>query len=172
MVELMAVVAITAILAGLGIATLRQRAFAADVTSAKVVVRSIVAAEEHYRSENQLYFDVSTPGNAGWYPTDTFTKNTKTAWKNTKHVDYAKWQMLGPAVLQPVTFGYKANAGLPTTTPAFQNELAAAVPIAAGSIVEPWYVVQARTDTNGNGVGCMVGAASWTPEVVSINDGE
>jgi type II secretory pathway pseudopilin PulG len=176
----MAVVAITGILAALAIATLRQRAFASDVTSAKVVVRAIVAAEEHYRAENQIYLDVSSSGDAGWYPMKTLPNNAKVAFfrtevGNTSDPETNRWRMLAPDIRQPVSFGFKANAGLPptdmTTVPKFDYELSS-VTVLASSVVEPWYMVQARTDADGNGIGCMVGAASWTPEVVSVNDGE
>jgi prepilin-type N-terminal cleavage/methylation domain-containing protein len=168
LVELMAVVAITGILATLGIATLRQRAFASNVTSAKIVVRTIVAAEEHYRAENQVYLNVSSPGNSGWYP-QVPGKNAKYSFLATAHVDNPQWKRLGADIRQPVTFGFKANADLPGATPVLDNELASTT---LPAIVEPWYLVQARADADGDGVGCMVAAASWSPEIFSINDGE
>jgi prepilin-type N-terminal cleavage/methylation domain-containing protein len=174
LVELMAVVAITGILAGLAIASLRQRAFASDATSAKVVVRSIAAAEEHYRAENQVYLDVSASGNAGWYPKAAPTRNTKMAFWNKDVSDNSdeatnRWRILGPDIRQPVGFGFKANAGLPDTAPVFDNELAGGV---QPTLTEPWYLIQARADANGNGIGCMVGAASWTPVTFVVNEGE
>lgn len=174
--ELMAVVAITGILATLAIATLRQRAFASDVASAEVVVRTIVAAEEHYRAENQVYLNVSSPGDTGWYPEKTVPPNTKVSfWKATPDAgadsETVQWKILNPDIRQPVTFGFKANAGLPDTTPKFEGELAAATPSTV-NVVEPWYLIQARADADGDGTACMVGAASWSPNVVSVNDGE
>lgn len=174
LVELMAVVAITGILATLAIAMLRQRAFASDATSAKIVVRTIVAAEEHYRAENQVYLNVSSSGVTGWYPRATLPNNAKVAfWRtpvgNTTDPETNSWRRLGPDIRQPVGFGFKANAGLPAVAPVFDSELAGGV---QPTVVEPWYLVQARVDSNGNGVGCMVGAASWTPEVFVVNEGE
>jgi prepilin-type N-terminal cleavage/methylation domain-containing protein len=180
LVELMAVVAITGILGALALATLRQRAFASDVTSAKVVVRTIAAAEEHYRTENQIYLNVSSSGDAGWYPRKTLPNNKKVAfWRtapgDTSDAETVRWRLLAPDIRQPVSFGYKANAGLPptdgVTTPQFDAELSS-IAVLQSSVVEPWYMIQARVDADGNGIGCMVGAASWTPEVFSINDGE
>jgi prepilin-type N-terminal cleavage/methylation domain-containing protein len=175
LVELMAVVAITGILGALALATLRQRAFASDVTSAKVVVRSIAAAEEHYRAENQVYLNVSSPGDS-WYPRMTLPNNKKVNfWAAATNTETANWRLLAPDIRQPVSFGYKANAGLPptdgVTTPRFDYELSN-IAVLQSSVVEPWYMIQARVDADGNGIGCMVGAASWTPEVFSINDGE
>ncbi len=180
LVELMAVVAITGILGALAVATLRQRALMSDVTSAQVVVRAIAAAEEHYRAENQVYLNVSSTGDAGWYPLKTIPKNTKASfWRtvpgDTSDAETVRWRLLAPDIRQPVSFGYKANAGLPptdaVTTPRFDAELSG-IAVLQSSVVEPWYMIQARADADGNGVGCMVGAASWTPEVFSINDGE
>lgn len=172
--ELMAVVAITGILASLAIASLRQRAFASDAASAKVVVRSIAAAEEHYRAENQVYLDVSAPGAAGWYPKAAPSRNTKMSFWRTEVPDKSdgetnRWRILGPDIRQPVSFGFKANAGLPDTAPVFDNELAGGV---QPTLTEPWYLIEARADANGNGVGCMVGAASWTPVTFVVNEGE
>jgi prepilin-type N-terminal cleavage/methylation domain-containing protein len=172
--ELMAVVAITGILAALAIATLQKRAFASDVASAEVVVESIVAAEEHYRGENQVYLNVSTPGDAGWYPQATPPKNAKLAfWRtppgDTSDAETNKWRVLAPDIRQPVAFGFKANAGLPDTAPVYDDEFAGITP---PTLTEPWYLIEARADADGDGVGCMVGAASWTPSVFSVNDGE
>jgi type IV pilus assembly protein PilE len=170
LVELMTTVAIVGVLAAVAIAALRHRVFASDTASAKVVVKSIVAAEEHYRAENQLYFDVSTSGGSSWYPSGSLGPNNKASfWKAGSDTDTKNWHTLAPDIRQPVSFGYKANAGLPTDTPKFDDALAT-LPIPA--ITEPWYVIQARADANGNGVYCMVGAVSWTPEVFSVNDGE
>jgi type II secretory pathway pseudopilin PulG len=170
----MAVVAITGILASLAIAALRQRAFASDATSAKVVVRSIAAAEEHYRSENQVYLDVSTPGATGWYPKAAPSRNAKMSfWRkevnDTSDPETNRWRILGPDIRQPVSFGFKANAGLPDTAPVFDNELAGGK---QPTLTEPWYLIQARADADENGVGCMVGAASWTPVTFVVNEGE
>jgi prepilin-type N-terminal cleavage/methylation domain-containing protein len=175
--ELLAVIAITGILAGLAIASLRQRAFASDVTSAKVIIRTIAAAEEQYRAENQVYLDVSSPGES-WYPrgTNTLTRNTKVAfWRtqpgNTNDTETNAWRRLAPDIRnnQTVTFGFKANAGLPDKAPVFDDELAGGK---QPTIVEPWYLIQARADADSDGVGCMVGAASWTPELFLVNEGE
>lgn len=170
LVELMAVVAITGVLAAVAVAALRNRIFASDTTSAKVVVKSIVAAEEHYRAENQLYYDVSSAGATGWYPSGTIGANNKMSfWRSGTDADTLRWHTLAPDIRQPVSFGFKANAGLPTDTPKYDDDLSS-IPLPA--ITEPWYLVEARADSNGDGKYCMVAAASWTPEVFSVNDGE
>jgi prepilin-type N-terminal cleavage/methylation domain-containing protein len=170
LVELMAVVAITGILAALAIAALRHRVFASDTASAKVVVKTIVAAEEHYRAENQLYFDVSSTGASGWYPSGSIGPNNKMSfWRSGTDTDTKNWHTLAPDIRQTVSFGFKANAGLPTDTPQFDDALST---LPAATVTEPWYVIQARADSDGDSVYCMVGAVSWAPEVFSVNDGE
>ncbi len=170
--ELMAVVAITGILAALAIAALHHRAFESDVTSAKVVVKEIVAAEEHYRAENQVYCDVSSAG-ASWYPASIPAHAKVSFWlkgpNDTTDSETQKWRALSPDIRQTVSFGFKANAGLPTSTPKFDDALTV-IPIP--TVNEPWYVIQARADADGDGVPCMIAAVSWNPEVVSVNDGE
>jgi prepilin-type N-terminal cleavage/methylation domain-containing protein len=170
LVELMVVVAIMGVLAALAIAGLRHRVLASDTTSAKVVVKAIVAAEEHYRAENQLYYDVSSSGESGWYPSASIGPNNKLSfWRSTNDAETQRWRTLAPDIRQNVSFGFKANAGLPTDTPKLENDLASLSPPA---MTEPWYLIQARADSDGDGTYCMVGAASWSPEVFSVNDGD
>jgi hypothetical protein len=70
-----------------------------------------------------------------------------------------------------VGFGFKANAGMPGDD--ISLFLAPSpIPMASNTAVEPWYLIQARTDADGDDVACFVAAASWAPNVVSVNDGE
>lgn len=175
----MAVVAIMAVLATLAISSFRRRAFASDVTQAQVVLRSIGAAEERFRSLNQVYLNVSSgPGNAGqgWYPLDKVPKNTKVSFVNPAHADYNPaskgWRYLNPPVTQPVEFVFKVNAGLPSTP---VNSVALAtnqLSYSANSGTDPWYVAQARADADGDGVFCVVVATSFTPQVRFVDEGE
>jgi prepilin-type N-terminal cleavage/methylation domain-containing protein len=172
--ELMAVVVIMGVLAAIGISAFRRQAMHSNVTNAKVVIKSIAVAEEHYRAENQVYLDVSSPGTTGWYPHMTIPVNQKwTFWRappdGGSDAETTRWQTLGPDVRQMVEFAFKANAGLPSTTPTLDTPL---ITLPANAAVEPWYVIQARADANGDGTPCWIAAASWAPEVISVNDGE
>jgi hypothetical protein len=81
------------------------------------------------------------------------------------------WYRLGPDVRQEVEFSFRADAGNPGDDPG--TDLATAlITLPAAPPTEPWYLIQARADADGDSVFCYVAAASWSPEVVSVNDGE
>jgi len=178
--ELMAVVAIMSLLATIAIASFNRRAFASSVPQAQIVLRAIGAAEERYRSLNQSYLDVSSsPGNAGtgWYPVASVPVNQKVSFVNTSHADYAPagrrgWRYLNPPVTQPVGFSFKVNAGLPSTPLTSVALATSALVFDTNAGTEPWYVAQARTDADGDGVFCVVVATSFMPNVRSVNDGD
>jgi len=173
LLELMAVVAIMGVLAGLAIAAFNRRAYQSDATTAKVVIKAIAVAEEHYRAENQVYLNVSSAGDPGWYPQKTFTTNTRrTFYRTPVDAETTAWQALGPDIRQQVTFGFKANAGLPTALPSTVLDPGSGVTLPAASPVEPWYLIQARTDFDNDGLASFVVAGSWTPEIVVVNEGE
>jgi prepilin-type N-terminal cleavage/methylation domain-containing protein len=181
--ELMAVVAIMGVLAALAITALHHRAFQSDATSAKVVIKAIAVAEEHYRAENQVYLNVSSAADPGWYPQKTFTSGTRTTfWRAPPDAgadpETTAWQALMPDIRQQVTFGFKANAGLPpaaglpTVAPSAVLDPGSGVTLPSTDPVEPWYLIQARTDLDNDGLASFVVAASWTPEVIVVNEGE
>ena len=178
--ELMAVVAIMAVLATLAIGAFRRRAFASDVSKAQIVLRSIGAAEERFRSLNQVYLDVSqAPGNAnqGWYPLAVVPPNQKVSFVNNTHPDWNPvgrrgWRHLNPPVTQPVDFVFKVNAGLPANPITDVALATSALDYSAGSGTEPWYVAQARADADGDGVFCVVIVTSFTPQVRYVDEGE
>lgn len=175
--ELMAVVAIMGVLSAVAIAAFHRRAYQSDATNAKVVVKAIAVAEEHYRAENQVYLDVSSTGDAGWYPQKTFTQMTRrTFWRTAPDAggdsETTKWQALMPDVRQQVTSGFKVNAGLPTASPSAVLDSGSGVTLPAADPVEPWYLIQARSDFDNDGVASFIVAASWTPELVVVNEGE
>jgi len=167
--ELMAVVCIMGVLAGIAIAAFHRRAMQSNVVNAKVVIKQIAVAEEHYRAENQVYLDVSSTGEDGWYPRKDPLVNQKWTFFRTADAETARWRILAPDIRQMVEFSFKANAGLPTTAPTLDTT---AITLPANVAVEPWYVIQARADADGDGRWCMVAAASWSPEVISVDDGE
>ena len=166
----MAVVAIMGILATIAITAFHRHANESDVAAAKIVIKSIAVAEEHYRAENQVYYDVSSSGDNGWYPQKTISANQRMSfWKSGSDSETPRWRTLAPDIRQPVGFGFKANAGLPDKTPVLDTT---DIKLPANAAVEPWYVIQARTDADGDNIACFVAAVSWSPSVVSVNDGE
>lgn len=165
----MVVVAIIGVLAALGIGITRQRAHQADIASGVAIVRSIAAAEENYRALNQVYLDVSTAGDAGWYPRADIPTNTKVSFW-TEGGDTPRWRELAPDVRQSVAFGFKANAGLPgAALPALATTQFTLPPT---SPTEPWYLIQARGFAERDDTRAFIVFASWSPEIRSIREGE
>jgi prepilin-type N-terminal cleavage/methylation domain-containing protein len=172
--ELMAVVAIMGVLAALALTAFHRRAYQSDAAEAKVVMKSIAVAEEHYRAENQVYLNVSSSGDTGWYPQKTIPPNHKQSfWRSQPDgggdTETTNWQTLAPEIHQRVGFAFKANAGLPTTAPTLDTT---DIKLPPNSPVEPWFVVQARADADGDNTACFLAAASWTPEIAVVNEGE
>jgi prepilin-type N-terminal cleavage/methylation domain-containing protein len=171
--ELMAVVAIIGILATLGIAALRRNILSSDTATAIVVVKSIAAAEEQYRAVNQVYLDVSFDDE--WYPNNgPLPKNTHVSfWRDRSNPDVQtqRWMALGPDIRQPVDFVFKARAGMPIdpipTLPAGTTSI-----VRPATSNEPWYVIQAMADADGDDELCVVAAASWTSSLATANEGE
>jgi type II secretory pathway pseudopilin PulG len=165
----MVVVTLVGILSAVGIVAFRRQVTASKTTEATSVIRAIGAAEVGYRSENQMYLDVSS-SNGNWYPSSDFGPTVR-AWelKTGDHPDLVRWQTLGAQVTQPVQFGYLVNAGRAGVTP---PQLQLSNPPTLTAPTEPWYVIQGRADYDGDGVYCNVAATSWTPEVFLENQGE
>jgi type II secretory pathway pseudopilin PulG len=165
----MVVVAMVGILAAIGIASFRRQVSASKTSEASSVIQAIRAAEEAYRSENQLYLDVSS-SNKDWYPSNDFGPAAR-SWelKDGGHVDLVKWRQLGARVTQPVQFGYLVNAGRAGETPPTLQLTSSPL---LGKPTEPWYVIQARADYDDDGKYCNAVATSWTPEVFMENEGE
>lgn len=165
----MVVVAMVGILSAIGIASFRHRVSASKTTEAAAVIQAVRAAQETYRAENQVYLNVSS-SNDSWYPSKDFGPTVRT-WeqKAGAHADLTGWQTLGAQVTQPVQFGYLVNAGWPgEPPPALQVTNAPTL----GNPTDPWYLIQARADYDGDGTFCNAVAASWTPEVYFENEGE
>lgn len=162
--ELMIVVALVGILATVGVASFRGELAASKASEAASVIQAIRGAQEAYRAENQRYYDVTGAGDR-WYPTDSF--NGRYHWQQTSHGDYAKWRRLGVDITQPVLFRYKVHAGSPgDALPTLQVSTALTTP------TDPWFVVQARADADGDGVYCDAVAISNSKELYLIHEGE
>jgi type II secretory pathway pseudopilin PulG len=177
----MAVVAIMGVLAAVAVAVFTRRAYSSSVAQAQIVLKAIGAAEERHRSLNQVYLDVSfgTANNAnlGWYPTATMPLGKKVLFLEAGHADYAPvgrqgWRYLNPSVTQPVGFAFKVNAGLPSTPITTVALATPGLAFSANAGTEPWYVAQARADSDGDGTFCAVVATSFMPEVRWVNEGE
>lgn len=171
LVELLAVVAISALLAVAGVAMFRRHIVASRGGEATAFLQGIRAAESMYMSENHTYLNASLANGGGqWYPQVT-PSNKRSAWVNSSHLDWPQWQQLGLPLDKTVLFSYLVNAGTPNTV---------MTPLATGFTNPPvfpvptvdWYVLQARGDTDGNGVFAMYYMTSLNGEIFSQNDGD
>ncbi len=165
--ELMAVVTIVGLLAVIGVASVRKHIFSSRSVEAAGVIQSIRAAQERWFAETRSYLNVSATMTS-YYPMATPGKQ-KYAWDRPTGTDYANWQLLNPTVSGPVQFGYTTRAGAPGVTPPTLNITGAPAWTAP---VEPWYVIQATGDTNGDSVFSLFAASSFSPELYSEKPGE
>jgi len=170
LIELMAVVAITGVLAVAGVSLFHKQILASKGAEAVAVIEAIRSAQESYSAENHVYLNVSTAsGGLAWYPNPT-PGPTRFAWQQPGHVDYARWRALAPPVNRSVLFGYLVNAGeAGTKIPDLQL---AAPPTFASPMPIAWYTIQARGDVNGNNITAKYAASSVNGEVVVENEGE
>ena len=155
LVELMAVVVITAILSIAGVAVFSKYIFSAKGGEALSTIQAIRAAEEAYAAENHVYLNVSTTGGANpesgsnWWPQITPGRGRSSWIAPASHPDSAAWLLLAPSVNHSVQFSYLANAGVAgKAVTILKTTDAPTLPAPA----QNWYVIQARGDTDGNGV--------------------
>lgn len=175
-VDLLATVVIVGILAVLGVVALTKQVRSARTVEVLGMMQSIRAAEEIWRSENMAYLNVSVQDT--WYPVDpaisgngrmkrSFYEDSGSSGND----DNSRWLMLNPRTNGPVQFGYVCNAGLsgtPMTNPLF--------PLPGFSwpspVTEPWYVIQARGDVDGDTEPSHYMMSSLNNEVFSLDEGE
>jgi prepilin-type N-terminal cleavage/methylation domain-containing protein len=169
LIELLTVVAIVGILATIGMVAYRRFITSSKTSEAIYMVGSIRAAEESYRAETLTYLECS-PGFARTYPMLTPGK-AKYAWDVASggHADRDLWRQLGARSDGPVMYGYKVSAGLAGGVP---PKLDIAASPTWPTTTEPWYVVEAVGDVDGNGVFSYVTGSSFTGELYIENEGE
>lgn len=173
LVELMVVVVIVGILATIGIAVLRDRAFGSRPVEALAMIQSIRAAEERWRAENLTYLDVT---HQDWYPAFP-EKQVQRSFYNSGSCpmdsDDCRWKLLNPTVTGPVAYGFKVNAGKPSETMTQPDDK-----VKPGGwpgwppSSDYWYVIQAVGDADGDGVYAKFVASSLRGTVYHENDGE
>jgi type IV pilus assembly protein PilA len=166
LVEMLVVVAMVGVLATLAVYGVRKYVFASKSSEALAMVNSIKAHEEAYKDETYAYLNV-TAGYAALHP--AAPDGQKRAWWTGTASD-TNWRQLGVDANGPVTFGYAciAGAGGTAVTPP-TTQLNLNYPSPAN---EPWYVILAQGDQNGDGVRSNIVASSFTREVYVENDSE
>ncbi len=170
LVELMVVIVIVGVLAAVGITIFRKHIFSSRSGEALAMVQSIRAAQERWRAEHHGYLDVSTTMDST-YPMAAPGK-TLYHWDQPAGADYQRWRLLAPTVSGPVQFGYTVRAGAPFTNVVAPSSAGQPVFPAPAQVLEPWYVIQAKGDTDADGSFAYYVATSFSGEVYRENEGE
>jgi type IV pilus assembly protein PilA len=165
--ELMAVVVIVAVLATLAVIGVRKYIYAAKSSEAVNMIGSIESAEEAFKDETFAYLDVS--GNLTSYYPMTTPGRVKYAWDNPSGYHYSDWQELGVKTNEPVQFGYAVKAG---ATGDAVPQPGTSKPFTWPTTTEPWFVVKAVGDQNGDGVQSIFVGSSFTSEIYSENESQ
>ncbi len=170
LVELLAVVTISTILAVAGVAMFRRHIIASRGSEATSFLEAMRAAQAMYMAENHGYLDASTTNGGGvWYP-QVNPSNQRATWHNENHNDWARWQLLPMPLNKTVLFSYLCNAGVPNTAMTKLTEFKSPPTFPVPQL--DWYVLQAKGDTNGDNLYALYATTSLTNEIYSENEGE
>src|SRR5262245_50905056 len=169
LVELMAVVTITGILATLGIVMVKNHVNAAKSSRALVGVQAIRVAEEQYKAQGGQYLGCSSAVSPKWYPVEVPGK-TSYDWRQSGHPDWACWQRLGIPRTSSPQFGYLVNAGRPGD--AYRPLLTTTDPTLPTPATDLWYVIQVKGDVDGDGTFMQGVAASYSGSTYLENESE
>jgi len=167
LLELLTVVAIVGVLATLGLVSYRRFITSSKSSEAIYMVGAIRAAQESYRAETLTYLNVS-PGFTDYFPTSSLGAK-KTGWDAATHTDYTRWRQLGARPDGGVYYGYLVAAGVAGAVP---PALHTANKPTWPTTTEPWYVIEAKGDVDGNGKYSWVAGSSFTGEIYMENQGE
>ena len=168
LVELLVVVAIVGVLSTIGITLFRQHVSSGRSIEAFGMLQSIAAAQERWRAESQRYLDVSA-SLTSYYPVSTPSRSMN-AWENTGHADAARWHRLNVTNSGAVQCVYTTVAGNAGTDP---NDEDSPVTLPTFGVQnEPWYLIHAKADLDGDSVFSLYMRSSQTGEVYVENQGE
>jgi type IV pilus assembly protein PilA len=160
----MVVVAIVAVLAVLAVWGVNKYIRSSKATEAIQMIGGIKTAQESFREEAGVYLDISdTP-----YP--AVGNNQKHHWGMPSHPDYAQWQTLGVSSQDAVNYGYITRAGSATDSVPDMGTTQQTLTMTPNG--EPWYVVKAEGDKNGDGVKAIFVGSSFTSEIYGENEEE
>lgn len=169
LVELMIVVVIVGVLSALGIYGVRKYIRSAQASEAATVITAIRGSEEVYRQDTFVYLDVSGGSFSNTNPAGV-PGTHKQAWAGNTPTA-AKFRELGVQVDGAVSFTYAVVAGgigdsfpsLPTNKSDFKFPQSAA---------EPFYVILAKGDLDGDGVFSYMVSHSLSSESYAENEGD
>ncbi len=162
------------VLAAIGSVAFRKHIAASRSIEAVSMIQSIAAAQERYRTETLTYLDVST-NLSTMYPMAAPDEKTVYDWVQAGHVNFASWQRLNVTVPGPVRYGYATvagQAGADLSVQAVTNAATQPIWPTPAQTVEPWYVIQALGDIDGDGVNSVFVGSSFSESIYIENKAE
>lgn len=168
LVELMIVVAIIGVLAALGLVGFRKYLNASHSSEAVNTIGAIKAAQESYRAETLSYLNVSSALDK-FYPVQDPT-DKKVGWGGTGN-DEANWKRLNVNVDGATLYSFATIAGLPGQAVTTGGIKVSQVPTFPAP-VEPWYLIQAKGNVDGDSIYMYGLASSFSSGVYVENDDE
>jgi type IV pilus assembly protein PilA len=168
----MVTVAIVAILAVVGVYSVRRYVVSAGTAEPIELINSMRAAEESYKDETFGYLSVG--GIDSYYPFGSTVPGTqkKKAWEGgLPSGDFTNWNVLGVHPSSVVQFGYACVAGKGTGVPN-QSALKIAKDLNYPASAADWYVVRAASDRDGNGVAAIFVGSSFTDQIYGEGETE
>jgi type IV pilus assembly protein PilA len=151
----------------------RQRFNEAKTTEATALMQAIRGAQESRRAESGSYENCSRTAGAPWYPASPDGSNR--AWRWDTHPDWDYWKQLDVSRPEGTRFGFLVNAGSPAdepTTPQTAIQPAWQKPTSNPPLADPWYVIQAAGNRDGDSVFSLLLASSFSGELYIEHDGE
>ncbi len=168
----MVVVAMVGILATLAVYGVKKYLNSSKSSEAIQMIGSIKAAQESYRSETFTYLDVSGTKSVSslstFYPT-TAPGNSAVQWGDVSTAVGARWQTLGVVADAPVRFAYGSAAGSSADAVAAAGTAVSGWPTAS---TQPWYVVRAVSDLDGDSTYSNFVSGSFTGQIFIDKEGE
>jgi prepilin-type N-terminal cleavage/methylation domain-containing protein len=180
LIELMVTVSIIAILATVGIYSVRRYLLSAATAEPMEIINSVRAAEESYKDETFGYLAVSAKDSYYPFGSGTAPKSTgKKSWLGgTPNGDLLNWNLLGVRPSTVVQFGYACDAEMkpgvttPDTTVPSATAYGASKDLGFPQTADHWYVVRAGTDRDGNGIAAIFIGSSFSDQIFGENETE
>jgi prepilin-type N-terminal cleavage/methylation domain-containing protein len=174
--ELMVVVLIMGILATIGLSSFSRHQDMSKTTEAVATCRSIGAAQSNYKALHHTYLNVSPDlvSTTSFYPVNVPGQQIAHFWGQNTHPDNLAWIDLAPVVPAYTQFGFATIAGLPPAANLQAVNLGPtqAIPAWPATINDPWYIVKAVGDLNGDGQQSMIIMSSLSDVVYQEFPGE
>lgn len=173
LVEMMVIVIIVGVLATLGSYGVIKYVRTSKTSEAFAMVNEIKAAEEAYRDDTLTYLGTVGAPFASWHPnTSPDQDSMKANWLGgTPNAATQALNELGVMSSGPVYFRYTVVAGDSGAVPNVNTLLSEPIPLPTNSD-EPFYLVVARADLDGDGVYQHIVGQSFNSSIVADREGD